>query len=196
MSAAEIKNKFFFDSVDNIKIVWDYCILSKLEAQSSSEIMDESDEMQLEIFKQLESFYSKHKTLPAHMDQDIMDLFRYYCARDVILEASKHLAHSNEDTLVDSEKDEDEDMDTEIIVQGNDFDTLSGRENFYQKFKGRAGKEVFALFSQFQTDGGDVNKIDLMIMQKSKLFFQLEKKKGLNVNMVGFMFTEDESVMD
>jgi len=58
MSAAEIKNKFFFDSVDNIKIVWDYCILSKLEAQSSSEIMDESDEMQLEIFKQLESFYN------------------------------------------------------------------------------------------------------------------------------------------
>ena len=145
MSAAEIKNKFFFDSVDNIKIVWDYCILSKLEAQSSSEIMDESDEMQLEIFKQSESFYSRHKTLPANMDQDIMDLFRYYCARDVILEASKHLAHNNEDTLVDSEKDED--MDTEIIVQDNEFDTLSGCEIFYQKFKGRAGKEVFALFS-------------------------------------------------
>ena len=140
MSAAEIKNKFFFDSVDNIKIVWDYCILSKLEAQSSSEIMDESDEMQLEIFKQLESFYSQHKTLPPHMDQDIMDLFRYYCARDVILEASKHLAHSNEDMLVDSEKDENEDMDTEIMVQGNDFDTLSGCEIFYQKFNGRAGK--------------------------------------------------------
>ena len=72
MSVAEIKNKFFFDSNDNIKIVWDYCILSKLEAQSSSEILDESDEMQLEIFKQLESFYNRHKTLPAHMDQDII----------------------------------------------------------------------------------------------------------------------------
>ena len=79
MSAAEIKNKFFFDTVDNIKVVWDYCILSKLEAQSSSEILDESDEMQLEIFKQLENFYNQYKTLPAHMDQDIMDLFRYYC---------------------------------------------------------------------------------------------------------------------
>ena len=77
MSAAEIKNKFFFESVDNIKIVWDYCTLSKLEAQSSSEILDESDEMQLEIFKQLECFYIRHKTLPAHMDQDIMDLFGY-----------------------------------------------------------------------------------------------------------------------
>ena len=104
-----------------------------------------------------------------------MDLFRYYCARDVILEASKHLAHNNKDTLVDSEKEED--MDTEMTVKDNEFDTLSGCEIFYQKFKGRSGKEVFALFSQFQTDGVDVNKIDLMIIQKSKLFYQLEKKK-------------------
>ena len=111
MSAAEIKNKFFFGSVDNIRVVWDYCILSKLEAESSFEVLDESDEMQLEIFKQLESFYTRHKTFPVHMDQDIMDLFRYYCARDVILEASKHLEKNNEETLVDSEK---EDMDTDF----------------------------------------------------------------------------------
>ena len=75
MSAAEIKNKFFFGSNDNIKIIWDYYILSKLEADSSSKVLDESDEMQLEIFKQLESFYTRHKTFPVHMDQDIMDLF-------------------------------------------------------------------------------------------------------------------------
>ena len=112
MSAAEIKNKFFFGSVDNIRVVWDYCMLSKLEAESSFEVLDESDEMQLEIFKQLESFYTRHKTFPVHMDQDIMDLFRYYCARDVILEASKHLEKNNEETLVDSEK---EDMDTDFL---------------------------------------------------------------------------------
>ena len=102
----------------------------------------------------------------------------------------KHLAHSNEDTLVDSEKEED--MDTEMFVQDNEFETLSGCEVFHQKFKGRAGKEVFALFTQFPMDGVDVNKIDLL--QKSTLFFQLEKKKGLNVNMAGLMFTEEESV--
>ena len=94
MSATEIKNQFFFGSLDNIRVVWDYCILSKLEAESSSEVLDESDEMQLETFKQLESFYSRHKTFPVHME-----LFRYYCARDVILEASKHL-ENNEETLV------------------------------------------------------------------------------------------------
>ena len=31
-------------------------------------------------------------------------------------------------------------------------------------------------------------------MQKSKLFFQLEKKKGMQVNMAGLIFTEEESV--
>ena len=81
-----------------------------------------------------------------------------------------------------------------MIVKDNEFDTLSGCELFYQKFKGRSGKEVFALFSQFQTDEIYVHKIDLMIMQKSKLFVQLEKKKGFNVNMAGLMFTEEESV--
>ena len=39
-----------------------------------------------------------------------------------------------------------------------------------------------------------MNKIDLLIMQKSKLFFQLEKKKGLQVNMAGLIFSEEESV--
>ena len=175
-SAAEIKNHFFFGSIDNIRVVWDYCILSKLEADSSSEVLDESDEMQLEIFKQLESFYTRHKTFPVHMEQDIMDLFRYYCARDVILEASKHLEHNNEEKLVESEKD---DMDTEVVIYDNDFDTLSNCEQFYQKFKGKSGKEVFALFSQFQTDGIDMNKIDLVIMQNRQLFFQKRKAKRI-----------------
>ena len=39
-----------------------------------------------------------------------------------------------------------------------------------------------------------MNKIDLLIVQKNKLFFQLEKKKGQTVNMAGLMFSEDESV--
>ena len=30
-------------------------------------------------------------------------------------------------------------------------------------------------------------------MQKSKLFFQLDKKKGMHVNMAGLVFTEEES---
>ena len=37
-----------------------------------------------------------------------MDLFRYYCARDLILEALKHLEDNNKNTVVGSDK---EDMD-------------------------------------------------------------------------------------
>ena len=85
-------------------------------------------------------------------------------------------------------------MDTDLIVHVNKFEILSSCEQFYQKFKGKSGKEVHALFAQFQTDGIDMNKIDLLIMQKSKLFFQLEKKKGLQVNMAGLIFSEEESV--
>ena len=92
---------------------------------------------------------------------------------------------------MDSDKD---DMDTEMIVYDNAFDTLSSCEQSYQKFKATTGKEVFALFAQFQTDGVDMNKIDLLIMQKSKLFFQLEKKKGMHINMAGLIHTEEESV--
>jgi len=127
MSTTEIKNKFFFGSFDNIKIIWDYCILSKLEQDSSSEERDEGDEMQLDIFNQLEKFYLRHKTFPAHMADDILDLFRYYTARDVILEASKHLENIVDETQVDSEKD---DMDTEIVIHDNAFDTLSSVEVF------------------------------------------------------------------
>ena len=87
-------------------------------------------------------------------------------------------------------------MDTEVVIHDNEFNTLSSVEFFFQKLKGNSGKEVFALFTQFQTDGVDMNKIDLTIMQKSKLFYQIEKKKGHSINMAGRLFTEEESVTE
>ena len=35
MSTAEIKQDFFFGGSDNIRVVWDYCILSKLEVEKA-----------------------------------------------------------------------------------------------------------------------------------------------------------------
>ena len=46
-------------------------------------------------------------------NDDIMDLFRYYCARDLMLEAANHLDNRNENTLVESK---DEDMETESVM--------------------------------------------------------------------------------
>ena len=73
-----------------------------------------------------------------------------------------------------------EDMDTEII-HDNWFDTLSNCEQKWST-------------TQFQTDEIGMNKIDLLIMQKSKLFFQLDKKKEMQVNMARLIFSGEESV--
>ena len=56
------------------------------------------------------------------------------------------------------------------------------------------GKEVYAVFEQFKTDGVDISKIDHLLMLKSKSFYQLEKKKGHNINLAGLMYTEEESI--
>ena len=43
------------------------------------------------------------------------------------------------------------------------------------------------------TNEVDMSKIDHLLMHKSS-FFQLEKKKGTNVDLAGLIFTEDESI--
>ena len=54
--------------------------------------------MQFEIFQKLAGFYRQHRTFAAYSENEIMDLFRYFCARDVILEAGKFLSNAgNED---------------------------------------------------------------------------------------------------
>ena len=123
------------------------------------------------------------------MDNDIMEVFRFYFARDLMLEATNHLENRNEQTLVESENEE---METESVMHDNNV--LSICEQFFSKFKCTTRKDVYVLFEQFKTDGIEMNKIDLLIMQKSKLFFKLEKKRGQNVNMAGLMFSEEESV--
>ena len=50
------------------------------------------------------------------------------------------------------------------------------------------------MFEQFKIDGVDMSKLDYLLMQKRKSFYQLEKKKGLNVHVTGLIFTEEESI--
>ena len=38
--------------------------------------------------------------------------------------------------------------------------TLSKNEVFYLKFRADNGKELYALFDQFKTDGVDITKLD------------------------------------
>ena len=43
ITTAELKEKFFFGSNDNIRVVWDYCSLSNCDIDRESEELDESD---------------------------------------------------------------------------------------------------------------------------------------------------------
>ena len=72
-------------------------------------------------------------------------------------------------------------METDAILHGDTSgDLLAKCEVYYTKFKAKFGKQVYALFEQFKTDGVDMAKLDQLIMQKkSKSFYSLEKKKGL-----------------
>ena len=55
--------------------MWDYCILSKLEVEQSSEELDEGDHMYLDNFTIRAEFFSKYGTLPATQENEMMDLF-------------------------------------------------------------------------------------------------------------------------
>ena len=105
-----------------------------------------------------------------------MDLFRYFCARDVILEAGKFL--SNASNADETQIEEDNEMETESILHDDtSIDTLSKIEKFYLKQEMANGKEVYALFEQFKTDGVDFTNLDHLLIQKSKNFYKVEKKR-------------------
>ena len=139
MSFATKKEKFFFGREDSIQVLWDYCILSKMEVENSAEELDEGDHMHLENFNMWAEFFSKYGTLPAAQENEVMDLFKYFIGRDMILLAEGVNNHGDE-TQLDSEG-EVENMETEAILHDNiHTDTLSKCEQWYLKFKANNGK--------------------------------------------------------
>ena len=99
-----------------------------------------------------------------------------------------------EDTQLESDG-EIENMETESILHDNVYtDTLSKCERWYLRFNASNGKEVYSIFELFKTDGVDMSKVDHLIMQKSKDFYLIQKKKGNAVNIAGLIFTEEDSI--
>ena len=82
------KENFFFGSRYNLKIVWEYCVLAKIDLDENPGILDDGDRMRLEDFKTLMDFYLRHNTLKASDDDLIMEIFSYFVNRDMILLAS------------------------------------------------------------------------------------------------------------
>ena len=60
MLSDEKREKICFGGSDNTSVVWDYCTLSKMKAENAEEEVDESDEMQFEIFQKLSSSYEQN----------------------------------------------------------------------------------------------------------------------------------------
>ena len=75
-------------------VVWDYCILSKMEVDNSEEEVDESDEKHFEIYQKLSTFYEQNGTFAAYFENEIMDWFRYFCGRDMLLEANNGIGNT------------------------------------------------------------------------------------------------------
>jgi hypothetical protein len=56
------KKNFFFGKRSNLQIMWEYCILSKVDMEESGDILDESDVMIVEDFKRINmEFYNQSK---------------------------------------------------------------------------------------------------------------------------------------
>ena len=57
------KKEFFLGKSNNLKLMFEYCILSKLELEESGEVLDESDLMIVGDFNCIMGFYKREKTI-------------------------------------------------------------------------------------------------------------------------------------
>ena len=94
----------------------------------------------------LMEFYNINKTLKVSEEDLILEVFKYFVSRDMILEAS--IMQSNleglEGTLLQEEEEaQNDDMETESFLDDNlEFDKLSNAEVFYRNYEGKEPKDV------------------------------------------------------
>ena len=55
------KENFFFGSRYNLKILWEYCTLSKFDLDENPGILDGGDKMRIADYKELMDFYLTNK---------------------------------------------------------------------------------------------------------------------------------------
>ena len=196
LSEKDRKEKFFFGHPKNLQIVWEYCMLSKIDIEVSPGLLDEGDTMRIEDFNSLMDFYLIHNTLQVSQENMIMEVFSYFVNRDMILEASTMQLHQEDvdvNTLVDDVEEEAKEMETESFLHDNlDFDILSNAEVFYKRYEGTEPKDVWTSFDIFETNSIDMAKLDNLIFQKSKDFYTLEKRRGSSIRCLGLIFTEED----
>ena len=194
----EIKKEFFFfGSRYNLKIIWEYCCLSKMDLEENPGILDDGDRMRLEDFKALNDFYLRNKTLKVRDDDTIMAIFSYFVNRDMILLASfMQQTEQQGEFNVASGREEEKENAMEMEIPPNmefDFDILTEAEKFYLKYEGREPKNIWVEFATFESNSIDISTVDNLVFQKSKDFFSLEKRKGNSPKLFGLMYTEENA---
>ena len=117
LSEKDRKEKFFFGHTSNLQTMWEYCSVSKADIDLSPGLLDDGDIMRLDDFNMLMEFYNNNKTLKVSDEDLILEVFKYFVGRDMILEASTMQSNVdvNEDgTLLQEEEEiQREDMETE-----------------------------------------------------------------------------------
>ena len=133
------KENFFFGSRYNLKIMWEYCCLSKFDLDENPGMLDDGDRMRMEDFKTLFDFYLRHNTLKVSDDEMIMEIFSYFVNQDMILLASlmQHTEQQEENTMLSGNAEEKQNaMETDIApIVDLDFDILSEAEKFFKTIK-------------------------------------------------------------
>jgi len=174
LSDKDRKEKFFFGHTSNLQTMWEYCSVSKVDIELSHGLLDDGDIMRLEDFNMLMEFYNNNKTLKVSDEDLILEVFKYFVGRDMILEASmmqSNLERLEDGTLLQEEEEgKIDDMETESVLHDNlEFDKLSNAELFYKNCKVTEPKDVWTAFEIFETNSIDMSKLDNPIFQKAKI---------------------------
>ena len=198
------KRSFFFGKRTNLQIMWEYCYLSKVEMETSGEELDRSDIMIVEDFERVREFYNQEKTFKMCDDETMMDIFRFFVDRDIMLEATilaeKELAANTreegevkDNSEINVGNEDTEIIDTMVIEESEPYprSQLSKAEKFYLECTLKNPKDIWNEFIVVDNSNFDLNKTNTLLNQKSKNYFVLEKRSGNTNKCFGLIFTED-----
>ena len=153
--------------------------------EESREEIDEVDSMRIEDFNRLEAFYSMNKTFPVTEDEVILDVFRFFKKRDMILEATNIVDRSQVVEENQAGKNEETRRSERMDIDISFNERLSSAEILCLQCNLKNPKDVCNEFTAVDTNSLDTTKLDILLCQKSKHFLFWKKKKSCEPNSFG-----------
>jgi len=160
--------------------------------------------MIVEDFMRLLEFYNREKTFKVCDDETMMDIFKFFIDKDIMLEAtilaerelSRNIQEEEEIQLpqeVNEGNDDTEIIDRMILEELNDSSRsrLSKAEMFYLDCTLKNPKDIWSEFTAVDNSNFDLSKVNAILNQKCKNFYILEKRNGCTPKCFGLIFLED-----